>query len=225
MAFSEKVKKEARKLCDGKCVMCKKEIALEIHHIIPQEENGNDTLDNAAPLCANCHEIYGGNPTKRKLIRDLRDNWYERVKEASNNIEELVQLHENPDGKIDRIVIYHTVFENENFEDAASTLFGLVSNAQKNYPGFERILYLDIDGHKNNNGGFDEDMFELQQQYIIGFLMKYLSEVHIPLITLVNNRGQCDDIPEKFYILNDYKDKQKFLKKIEGKTVYIDNID
>lgn len=69
MAFSEKIKEEARKLSDGQCVMCKREIALEIHHIIPQEEGGPDTLDNAAPLCANCHEIYGSNPTKRKLIR------------------------------------------------------------------------------------------------------------------------------------------------------------
>ena len=92
MAFSEKVKKEARKLSDGKCVICKKEVALEIHHIIPQEENGTDTLDNAAPLCANCHEIYGGNPTKRKLIRQLRDNWYERVREASKDIDKLVEL-------------------------------------------------------------------------------------------------------------------------------------
>lgn len=51
MAFSEKIKKEARKLSDGKCVICKKEIALEIHHIIPQEENGPDTLDSGTIMC------------------------------------------------------------------------------------------------------------------------------------------------------------------------------
>lgn len=222
MAFSEKIKKQARKLSDGKCVMCKKEIALEIHHIIPKEENGEDTLDNAAPLCANCHEIYGGNPTKRKLIRDLRDNWYERVKEASSSIEQLVKLHKNPEGKIERIAIYHAVYENESFEDAASMIFGLISNAQKNYPDYERVLYLDIDGHRNQEGGFDADMFELQVEYITGFLMKYLKEVHIPLGTIINKQKQDNNIPEKFYILSDDEEKQEFLKQIEGKVIYFD---
>ena len=222
MAFSEKVKKQARKLSDGKCVMCKKEIALEIHHIIPQEEGGEDVLDNAAPLCCNCHEIYGGNPTKRKLIKDLRDNWYERVKEASTSIEKLVELHKNPNKEIGKIAIYHEVYEDETFEQAASTLFGLVSNAQKDFPNYERVLYLDIAGHKNENSGFDNDMFELQCEYMVQFLGKYLSEIHMPLGNLINKEKQINDIPEKFYILSDEKSKHEFLKKIEGKAIYLD---
>ena len=226
MPFSEKIKKQARKLSEGQCVMCKKEIALEIHHIVPQEEGGEDTLDNAAPMCCNCHEIYGSNPTKRKLIRDLRDNWYDRVKDASNSIEKLVELHRNPDGTLDKIAIFHAVLENETFEQAASTLFGLISNTQKDFPDCKRILYLDIEGHRNNNGGFDNDMFELQCQYIIGFLGKYLSEMHMPLGSLINEKGQINDIPEKFYILSDEKSKYDFYcKDIFTKTKYICNHD
>lgn len=220
MAFSEKVKKEARKLSDGKCVICKKEVALEIHHIIPQEENGPDTLDNAAPLCANCHEIYGGNPTKRKLIRQLRDNWYERVREASKDIDKLVELHRNPDGEDKKIAIYHVVYENETFEDAASMLFGLISEAQKINPGKDRILYLDIDGHRNEEGGFDRDMLELQMEYMLGFLLKYLKEVVMPLARVKNKNKQNNDIPDKFFILSNDEDKEKFLKEMEGKTIF-----
>ncbi len=45
--------------------------------IIPQADGGADTEDNAAPLCPSCHETYGANREKQKLIRDRRDLWYE----------------------------------------------------------------------------------------------------------------------------------------------------
>jgi 5-methylcytosine-specific restriction endonuclease McrA len=34
---------------------------LEVHHIIPLSENGEDSVDNAIALCPNCHrqEHYG----------------------------------------------------------------------------------------------------------------------------------------------------------------------
>ena len=40
-------------------------------------ERGADVEDNAAPLWPSYHEIYGANPTKRKLIREARDVWFE----------------------------------------------------------------------------------------------------------------------------------------------------
>src|SRR2546425_13353225 len=46
-------------------------------HIIPTADGGPDTEDNAAPLCPSCHDIYGANPVKRKLIREVRNFWYE----------------------------------------------------------------------------------------------------------------------------------------------------
>lgn len=76
MPFSEKIKFEVKRLSHQTCCVCKN-IGIEIHHIIPQSENGPDDLDNAAPLCPSCHEIYGQNPTKRKFIRESRDIWYE----------------------------------------------------------------------------------------------------------------------------------------------------
>jgi hypothetical protein len=78
MAFSETIKLKVKKLADFTCCWCRDlEKKVEVHHIIPQSEGGDDTLDNAAPLCSNCHTLYGGNPELRKEIKDRRDHWYE----------------------------------------------------------------------------------------------------------------------------------------------------
>lgn len=49
MGFSEKVKEEARRKSGFRCVICQ-EPFVEVHHIIPQSEGGEDTIENAAPL-------------------------------------------------------------------------------------------------------------------------------------------------------------------------------
>ena len=76
MPFSEKLKKNVRRRAHFSCCLCKN-IGVEIHHIIPQEEGGLDIDKNAAPLCPSCHETYGANPQKRKFISEARDLWYE----------------------------------------------------------------------------------------------------------------------------------------------------
>lgn len=94
------------------------------------------------------------------------------------------------------VAIYHRIMRRENFETAAKDLFRLLAEAQKKEPGRKRVLYLDIDGHKNQAGGFDEDMFELQRHFIVEFLLPYFSEVHIPLGSFVNKEEQRNDIPD-----------------------------
>lgn len=79
MAFSESVKLKVKHLAAFKCCRCQN-IGIQIHHITPQEYGGKDELDNAAPLCPNCHDYFGANPVKRKEIKEMRDWWYERVK-------------------------------------------------------------------------------------------------------------------------------------------------
>jgi len=59
------------------CVMCRGQGILEVHHIIPQSENGPDDLQNAVPLCPNCHTQYGDNPHLRKEIRERRNWWWD----------------------------------------------------------------------------------------------------------------------------------------------------
>ncbi len=76
MPFSEKIKQKVKEHAHFKCCVCRKYSAVHVHHIIPQADSGTDEEDNAAPLCANCHDLLGGNPEKRKFIKDNRDFWY-----------------------------------------------------------------------------------------------------------------------------------------------------
>lgn len=76
MPFSETLKAKVRKKAHLACCLCKS-TGVEVHHIIPEDESGPNTEDNAAPLCPSCHDLYGANPKKRKFIREARDFWYE----------------------------------------------------------------------------------------------------------------------------------------------------
>jgi HNH endonuclease len=68
MPFSEGLKLQVRKMAAFRCCRCH-EIGVDIHHIIPQAQGGTDDIDNAAPLCQNCHNRFGANAEKRKQIR------------------------------------------------------------------------------------------------------------------------------------------------------------
>ena len=80
MPFSETLKLQVKKMAAFQCCRCR-EIGVDIHHIIPQAQGGSDDIDNAAPLCQNCHDRFGANAEKRKEIRQMRDWWYDVVKE------------------------------------------------------------------------------------------------------------------------------------------------
>ncbi len=98
MSFSEALKSKVRRRAHFCCCLCKA-LGVEVHHVIPQEEVGPDTEENAAPLCPTCHETYGANPTKRKFIREARDLWYEicerRYASAPDRLDELRDLLKN----------------------------------------------------------------------------------------------------------------------------------
>lgn len=95
MAFTEKLKIEVRKKAAFRCCRCH-EIGVDIHHIIPQTEGGPDDIGNAAPLCQNCHDRFGANPEKRKEIIQMRDWWYDVVKEkyGNGNLEKLSEIND-----------------------------------------------------------------------------------------------------------------------------------
>jgi len=79
MSFSEKIKLEVNKRAAFRCCMCQR-ISVRIHCIIPEENGGTDFIDNAAPLCAACYAELGDNPRKCENIKEMRDEWYEKVK-------------------------------------------------------------------------------------------------------------------------------------------------
>jgi len=78
MCFSETIKLNVQKRADFTCCWCNNRLnKIEVHHIIPQADDGPNTEDNAAPLCGSCHTLFGGNPELRKQIKARRDHWYE----------------------------------------------------------------------------------------------------------------------------------------------------
>lgn len=75
-----------------------------------------------------------------------------------------------------------------------------MKNAQDKFPGDKRILYLDIEGHRNKKGGFDTDMLELQKEFLLGFLMEYLHEAKMPFASVENAKEQNNNVPRNLTI-------------------------
>lgn len=76
MPFSEELKSRIKELSNSTCCWCQDiRQKVEIHHIIPQSQGGDDSFDNAAPLCSNCHTLFGNNPDLRKEIKQRKDYW------------------------------------------------------------------------------------------------------------------------------------------------------
>ena len=93
MPFIETLKSRVRKKAHLSCCLCQA-IGVEVH-LVPEEEDGPDTEDNAVPLCPSCHETYGANPQKRKFIRETRDLWYQNGRSAGNIDVVLVAYDDN----------------------------------------------------------------------------------------------------------------------------------
>ena len=93
MAFPNEVKIKALVACVRRCCICHKFCGnnMEIHHIRHHAKGGDDTFENAIPLCFDCHAEVGqydpthpkGTKKKKKELISHRDNWYKKVKEES----------------------------------------------------------------------------------------------------------------------------------------------
>ena len=116
------------------------------------------------------------------------------------------------------IAIYHRVYKRENFEKAANDLIKLIYKAQEQQPGMPRVLYVDIDGHRNKAGGYDEDMQELQIEFGLGFFIQYLKEVHFPLASVKNTKEQNNDVPKVLIFKNEKNIRDDSLNEL-----YIEN--
>src|SRR5437667_11791297 len=89
MPFPAEVRERALVAAARHCCVCHryKGVKVEVHHIIPESDDGPNDLDNAIPLCLDCHTDAGHynprhprgtkfSPTELKVARDT---WYEIV--------------------------------------------------------------------------------------------------------------------------------------------------
>ena len=116
------------------------------------------------------------------------------------------------------IALYHRIYKRENFEKAAKDLVALLNSAQKQAPNVPRTLYVDIEGHRNEAGGYDADMLELQTEFGLGFLLPFVTEVHFPLASVKNTKEQQNDIPQRLLIGNARDKRDQSLEEL-----YIEN--
>lgn len=100
MSFPESVQVAALAACERCCCICHKfcGLKMELHHIKPKGDGGEDTFENCIPLCFDCHADMGkADPrhpkgkhyTAKELIQH-RDNWYDKVK-ASKTPKEITK--------------------------------------------------------------------------------------------------------------------------------------
>jgi hypothetical protein len=102
MPFAEPVKKEVRRKAAFRCCRCQN-IGVEVHHIVPEQDGGENNIDNAAPLCPNCHNDFGANLEKRKVIFEMRDWWYEKVEQMYKPQVPNVEIAEKLDETVDKV--------------------------------------------------------------------------------------------------------------------------
>jgi hypothetical protein len=87
MPFQEDTKNKVLLWSDRHCCLCKKPcgVNIEVNHIISEADGGTDDLDNAIPLCYDCHGLVGhynikhpkGNKFKEKELKLRREQIYE----------------------------------------------------------------------------------------------------------------------------------------------------
>ena len=60
----------------------------------------------------------------------------------------------------------------------------------KRYPEVGRELIIEIEGHRNSEGGYDRDMFELQLKFLPKCILPFVHVLHMPLISIQNQKEQ-----------------------------------
>lgn len=96
MSFSKEVKEQVLLKCKRYCCYCEryKGVNIEIHHIDQKADGGEDTFDNAIPLCFDCHSEIGsynprhpkGNRFKPGELKRIRDEFYRKIESVPRKL-------------------------------------------------------------------------------------------------------------------------------------------
>mgnify|MGYP006280923065 CR=1 FL=1 len=98
------------------------------------------------------------------------------------------------------VSLYHVVEKEDDFETAAQEIFALLREAQSEFPDWPRVLYLDIEDHMREDGRLEEDMIELQQEFLIAAMGKFFTALALPLVSVVNPDDQVNDLPDELVL-------------------------
>lgn len=165
MPFSETIKTKAMVACGRYCCICHKFCGnnMEVHHIKAHADGGNDTFDNAIPLCFDCHaevrQYDSKHPkgikfSEKELIQH-RDNWYQKVQQGNSGIPK-----QEANDKIEPLKIYRE----KNYQDI------MLHKVDK---GKDILTYLsDACGFS-----YDEETETLDEVKLISEFVQYIKEI------------------------------------------------
>lgn len=69
MGFQKSDSEDLLAATGRRCCICGILHRVQLHHIIPKEDGGTDEIDNAIPLCPNCHDEVHGSHASGKTTR------------------------------------------------------------------------------------------------------------------------------------------------------------
>ena len=186
MGFSSKIKDDILVKSARHCCVCRrfKGLKIEVHHITPKEQGGEDSFENAIALCFDCHSdaghYFAGHPKGKKLsspeLAKHKEEWFKIVQE----------------GKVDipKDVVVDIIVDNMNFEGSFQPQFIK-----------EKIIYVDRDAYKEifeltgkNSMDIVKEMKQINKQS--GFFDPVIDDINSydDLIDFFNG-----DFPEKGY--------------------------
>lgn len=99
------------------------------------------------------------------------------------------------------VSLYQVVAPEDTFETAATEAVDLLREAERRFPGWPRVYYLDVAGHDGDAAGFDPDFYEFQQEFFFSVIAPFISAAEMPLTGgIVNPEKQRDDVPDRLQI-------------------------
>lgn len=195
MPFKDDIKKRVLLWCDRHCCLCKKPcgINIEVHHIIPESEGGSNKIDNAIPLCYDCHgKIENYNPSHPK------GNKYRvaEIKARRNQIYEEFTRHLVP-------VIFYKITQEmgeKNFRKFPNVGF-LLSHLSDSLPVSIRVIikYFGQDGKLTN---IKSEYYNGKKYWNLNPKFSISGNFDIPPVGIVNDEAR---IKLSVSIIDQYK--------------------
>jgi hypothetical protein len=91
------------------------------------------------------------------------------------------------------IAIYYEMRRQDEFEATAGRLWSMVRTAARDHPGAPRVLYMDMEGHKDFRGEYDDDAMKLGH-FVRTALGPFLTKT--PWGRADETAPQSEDLPE-----------------------------
>ena len=102
------------------------------------------------------------------------------------------------------VSLYQVVAPEDTFETAATEAVDLLREAERRFPGWPRVFYLDVAGHDGDAAGFDPDFYEFQQDFLFSTIAPFVTALETPLTgSLLNPEPQRNDVPDRLNIGED----------------------